>query len=56
MAIGTVISLVVVIVIRPSFVLREPLTRFDAPTLDPFKLLVFATLVALALAYLSRKH
>jgi hypothetical protein len=55
-AIGTVISLVVVIVIRPSFVLKEALTRFDAPTLDPFKLLVFATLVALALAYLSRKH
>lgn len=54
--IGTVLMLVIVMVMRPDFVLRAGLTRFDTPTLDPVKLLLFAILVAVALAYLTRRH
>lgn len=54
-AIGTVLCLLLVIVIRPPFVLKEALTRFDTPGLDPVKLLLFAALVAAALTYLTRR-
>ena len=54
-AIGTCLSFLVVVVVRPDFVLTEALTRFDAPSLDPVKLLIFTLIVAVALVYLTRR-
>jgi len=54
--VGTIVTVVAVLIIRPRFILKSTLNRFEAPTVDLVRLFLTTAAIALGLAYLSSMH